>query len=255
MASFSHTVEAFARALVDSTRAPPAQTMGREGVPDARRFAVYRNNVAVSLIGAMEARYPVTLRLVGEEFFRAMARAFVARNKPRSAVILHYGDDFPDFIANFEPARDLLYLVDVARLENAWVESYHSSEAEPLAVAALAAVDPSDFGNLRFAFHPAARLLRSEHPAASIWAGHQDKGDARPPDHWRGEETLVTRPDAEVRVRILPAGGYSFAGILQRGATLGEAHAAIDIANFDSGAHLIGLIEAGAFSRLQGRES
>jgi hypothetical protein len=67
---FSSAIDAFAEALTDPKRAPPAGTMGREGGPDARRFAVYRNNVAVALIGAIEARYPVTRRLVGDAFFR-----------------------------------------------------------------------------------------------------------------------------------------------------------------------------------------
>jgi hypothetical protein len=248
---FSQTIKTFASALGDPTHPPPAGTIGREGAPDVRRFAVYRNNIAVSLIAALEARYPVTRRLVGEAFFRAMARAFAARNKPRSAVMLCYGVDFPDFVSRFEPARDLAYLPDVARLENAWVEAYHSAEEEPLALAALAAFDPAALGDSRLAFHPAARLLRSEHPAASIWAGHQGEGPARPPQDWRAEETLVTRPDADVKVRILPLGGYSFACALQGGATLAEAHAAMDVDGFDPGAHLVGLIEAGAISRLK----
>lgn len=248
---FSRTIEAFAGALIDPTRAPPAQTMGREGEPDARRFAVYRNNIAVSLIGAIEARYPVTRRIVGEELFRAMTRSFVARYKPHSPVILHYGAAFPDFVATFDPARELAYLPDVARLENAWVEAYHSAEDDTLELAALAAVEPAALGDLKLAFHPAARLLRSDHPAASIWAGHQGRGEFVPPEHWRGEQTLITRPGAEVRLRILPVGGYSFARALQDGATLGEAHAAMQIDGFDPGEHLIGLIKAGAISRLR----
>jgi hypothetical protein len=248
--SFSRTIEAFANALIDPTRAPPAQTMGREGGPDVRRFAVYRNNIAVSLIGAIEARYPVTRRLVGEEFFRAMARSFVARNKPHSPVILHYGTAFPDFVATYDPARDLAYLPDVARLENAWVEAYHSAEDEPLALAELAAVEPAALGDVKLTFHPAARLLHSDYPAASIWAGHQGEGEFVPPQHWRGEQTLITRPGADVRMHILPIGGYSFARALQDGATLGEAHAAMNTDDFDPGEHLIGLIEAGAISRL-----
>jgi hypothetical protein len=248
---FSRTIEAFAQALVDPTLTPATRTMGREGAPDARRFAVYRNNIAVSLIASIEARYPVTRRLVGDEFFRAMARAFIAHRKPRSAVILHYGADFPDFVAKFEPARALAYLSDVARLENAWVEAYHAAEDDPLAPAALAVVDPAAVGDLRVAFHPAARLLRSDYPAASIWAGHQGEGEVKPPEHWRGEETLITRPDDDVLIRVLPAGGYCFADALQSGATLGEAHSMTDFEGFDPGSHLIGLIEAGAISRLQ----
>jgi hypothetical protein len=248
---FDQSIAAFASALRDPSRPPPADTQGREGAPDARRFAIYRNNVAVSLITAIEARYPVTRRLVGDDFFRAMGRAYVARQKPHSPVILHYGANFPDFVAQFEPARDLLYLPDVARFENAWVEAYHSADHEPLTLAAIAAVDPADIDRVRLVFHPAARLLRSDHPAASIWAGHQGGGDVERPRVWRGEAALITRPHADVWVRILPAGGYAFAHALQTGATLGQAHAAMTIDDFDPGAHLVGLIESGAISQLQ----
>ena len=69
-----------------------------------RRFGVYRNNVYSSLIDVLQARFPVVSRLVGEEFFRAMARVYVEQEPPRSAVLLRYGASFPDFVASFAPA-------------------------------------------------------------------------------------------------------------------------------------------------------
>ena len=105
--SFETTIAAFAAALTDPSAPAPAMTIGREGRPDTRRFGVYRNNVAVGLIKSLEARYPVTRRLVGDDFFRGMAGAYVAANKPKSAVLIVYGVDFPDFVGGFEPARDL----------------------------------------------------------------------------------------------------------------------------------------------------
>jgi hypothetical protein len=248
---FESTIDVFARALSDPARPVPPQTMGREGRPDAHRFAVYRNNVAVGLIGAIEARYPVTRRLVGDAFFRAMARAYVAEEKPRSPVLIHYGAGFADFVARFEPARAIAYLPDVARLENAWVEAYHAAEAAPLALAALGEIDPGEFGALRFSPHPAARLLRFSHPAASIWAGHQGAGEPRPPESWRAEDALVTRPEADVLVRVLPHGGYEFAFALFAGATLAEAAETSADEGFDPGSHVVGLIEAGAIERIR----
>ena len=64
---FETTISAFAAALGEPSAAPPAMTRGRLGAPDARRFAVYRNNVAVGLIGALEARYPVSRRIAGDD--------------------------------------------------------------------------------------------------------------------------------------------------------------------------------------------
>lgn len=244
--SLDATLDAFARALTDP-KAPPPVLFAR---PDARRFAVYRNNVAAALIGALEARYPVTRRLVGDDFFRAMAGAHVAAAKPRTPVMIHYGDEFPAFVAGFEPACALPYLADVAALENAWVEAYHSAEAAPLTLAALAQIAPERWDGLRFIFHPAARLLRFAYPAASLWAAHQTDAPPAPPAQWSPEDALIARPGAEVTVRALPEGGYELFAALRDGATLGEAAAPLLQAGGDPGPHLVGLIEAGAVASL-----
>ncbi len=166
---FEAAIASFAEALTDPAAPIPQFALGRGGIP-RKRFAVYRNNVAVGLIGALEARFPVTRRLVGDEFFRGMARAFVFAHKPPTPVLIHYGRDFPDFVEAFAPAQNLPYLGEVARLEDAWVESYHAAEAAPLMLDDLAGVAPERLEELTFVFHPAARLLSFEHPAPSIWA-------------------------------------------------------------------------------------
>ena len=240
--SFETTIAAFAAALTGPGAPPPAL--------DPRGFAVYRNNVAVGLTKALEARYPVTRRLVGDGFFRAMAGAYIAGHKPQNAVLIHYGADFPAFVAGFAPAAGLVYLPDVATLENAWLEAYHAAEAEPLALAALAEVAPERLESLRFVMHPAARLLRLAEPAASIWAAHQGEGEPAAPEVWAPEDALVTRPHADVRVRILPPRGFDLLAALAKGAPLGEAAAPLMAAGEDPGAHLVGLIEAGAFASL-----
>ena len=318
---FEATVGAFAAALAEPSEPPPAMTHGRMGAPDARRFAVYRNNVAVGLIGAIEARYPVSRRLAGDELFRAIARAFVRANKPRSPVMIGYGEDFPEFAADYlaasgaapafkwnppreDPrlharggeaipsrssgpsfldrvaiarretgvfrrpmARDEDYdraefhhtiacLADVARLENAWVEAYHAEDAATATVGELAALSPDCLPNTRIAFHPAARLLRFATPAASVWASAQSSGDPAAPAEETGQDALITRPDCDVRVRVLPPLGYDFALKMRDGATLIEAFAALDDPGFDFGTHLVGLVESGAVaSIIPGRTS
>ena len=103
---FETTVRTFATALGEPSAPPPAMTHGRMGAPDARRFAVYRNNVAVGLIGALEARYPVSRRIAGDDLFRAMARAFAHRHKPRSPVMIAYGEEFPEFVTAYRAAAE-----------------------------------------------------------------------------------------------------------------------------------------------------
>ena len=242
--SFETTVRAFAAALDEPSVPPPAMTRGRLGAPDARRFAVYRNNVAVGLIGALEARYPVSRRLAGDDLFRTMARAFVHTHKPRSPVMIAYGDEFPEFAAGWKGIN--ARLVDVARLENAWVEAYHAEDASVATVSELAALSPDCLPGTRIAFHPAARLLRFATPAASVWASAQTRDRRAMSTEGSGEDALVTRPDCDVRVRVLPPLAYDFALRLREGATLLEAVTALADPAFDFGAHLVGLVESGA---------
>src|SRR5690242_18933636 len=93
----------FAMALLDAARAPPTGLVGPDGIASSRRFGVYRNNVVAGLIETLKENYPAVHRIVGSEFFRAMAAQFVTANPPHSPVMLDYGAGFAKFIARFEP--------------------------------------------------------------------------------------------------------------------------------------------------------
>ena len=163
----------------------PAGLTTHRGTRDARRFAVYRNNVHVGLVGALEKAFPVVRQLVGDGFFQIMARAYVAAEKPASPVMLDYGHGFPDFVAGFAPAEGLPYLADVARLEVALTQAYHAAEADALDRTGLAGLDLSRLDATTLALHPAARLVRSPCPVGTIWSHHQAQ-PVRPVEHWRG---------------------------------------------------------------------
>ena len=216
-------------------------THGRFEAPDLRRFSVYRNNVAVGLIGALEARYPVTQRIVGEEFFSELGAASSSRaRKPRSPVMIAYGDDFPDFLARLGRRRSAVpYLADVARLENAWVEAYHAEEA----------------GVLSSPIWRRGRRLRSWRRASNSIPPRGCCALPRPPPRSgppirrapcrrrrrtpeRGEDALIARPEADVSVRILPGEAYAFAARLASGATLARGGGALDDTE-SFGTHLI----------------
>jgi len=245
---FETTIHAFAAALGDPSAAPPAMTRGRMGAPDVRRFSVYRNNVAVGLIGVLEARHPVSRRIAGDDLFRAMARAFAHAHKPRSPIMIAYGEEFPEFLAGCDGVEPCL--ADVARLENAWVEAYHAEDEAAATVGELAALSPDCLPRARIVFHPAVRLLRLSTPAASVWASAQRCDMPAAPIEGIGEDALVTRPECDVRVRILPPLGYDFALSLREGATLIEAAQALNDPAFDFGTHLVGLVESGAVASI-----
>jgi len=82
MARSAERLEEFALALLDPDRAMPDGLVGPDGEPSTLRFSVYRNNVFVGLTDALRAGFPCVVRLVGDEFFAAMARVFAAVRHP-----------------------------------------------------------------------------------------------------------------------------------------------------------------------------
>lgn len=249
---FEPIQHSFAGALLDPGRAVPAALTSHTAKIPAKRFAVYRNNVVVGLIHALARRFPVVERIVGEEFFAAMARVFVVDNPPRSPLLMVYGDAFPDFIAGFDPAAELPYLACVARLEAARTRAYHAADAIPLDPAVLRSLDQETLGDLRIVRHPAAEIVRSKFPIVTIWAMNAGEIELGPVADWSGEDALVTRPGLEVEVRALPAGGAAFLSVLFSGQPLAAASEAAleESADFDLAANLAGLIGAGAVTKV-----
>ena len=242
------TQSEFATALLQPGATPSGITTAR-GAPDPKRFAVYRNNVIAGLTKALEQRFPVTAQLVGDEFFRGMARAFIAANRPQSALLAEYGNALPDFIEGLEAAASVPYLADVARIEMFWTRAYHATDAAPVTVQALAALGHEMLPSVRLTRHPSAALVRSAYPAGSIWAAHS-RETLQPVGHARPETMLIVRPGADVKVHVLPSPDVPFAEALFSEVTLGEAAERALAADpaFDFGAALVGLVELGAFS-------
>jgi hypothetical protein len=239
----------FAAALLDPGLPIPDGLVGPDGEPGVRRFAVYRNNVVVGLTETLKDAFPAVYRIVGADFFRAMARAYVMVEPPHSPILLDYGAGFPDFIQQFGPAAVLPYLADVAQIERAWAEAYHAPEASPIDPSAFNSIAPDKLPAIRLDLHPSLRIVRSQFPALTIWQMNVADGVPAPVDLASGgEDVLVVRPQADVEVRSIPEGTPDFIQALANGKPLLAALEEALTANssFDLSANLADLLRAGA---------
>ena len=246
--------QVFAQALLNPAQSCPPGLTTWNGSDPARRFAVYRNNVIVSLVDALADTFAVTQELVGTPFFRAMAREFAYANPPTSPLLAFYGDTLPDYIEHFPPATSVPYLADVARLEYLRVRAYHASDLEPVRAEAIAAAlgDEAALPFLKLAIHPAVGVLDSNAAAVSLWAAHQGIGDLAAVIPDVPETALVLRDGLEVEVMRISRATGVFIAALKRGAPLGEAVESaqrVDPA-FDATASLAMLIQKNAITAL-----
>lgn len=208
-------------------------------------LAVYRNNVIAGLIKVVSARFPVVRRLVGEEFFAASVRQFIATEPPRSPLLIEYGNRFPQFLRTLGRDACIDYVADIAELEVARGKAYHAADVDPLLPNAFTALPAERIADLRLSFHPSVVLIQSRFPIVSVWQASQEVNDTAL-RYWRAEAALIARPLLDVEVWRLPAGGFQFLTALSRGSTMAQsAEAAMnDAPGFDLAVSLSLLLDA-----------
>ncbi len=190
--------DAFAAALLaDGSEASPSPMVER-----LRRqpgFAVYRNTVMKGCIDALQANYPTVERLVGEEWLRAAAGVFARRQLPSQPSLLLYGEEFPSFLATFEPAREIPYLADVARVDRLWTEAHVAADAPVLDAASLAALPPAAMSSFALRLHPAARWAWSDDwPIHTLWSRNR-RTTRIPARRWSGSGRASSSPGRSAR--------------------------------------------------------
>lgn len=214
------------------------------------RLDIYRNTFIHTLTRALRLCFPVTERLVGEEFFEGAAQLLIAGHPPPEAWLDRFGDEFPDFLRAFPQAKSIVYLGDVAELEWAVNTALHAADVAPLDVAALGAVKPENHGRIAFAVHPSVGLLRLAYPADAIWRAilASDEAALGNIDIESGPvNLLVERRNTGVEVERLDEQSWLFLSKLCAGQSI---EAALDLAgDFDCSVALAEHLALGRFCR------
>lgn len=222
------------------------------GVAAERRLHVYRNNLFASLGAALGAVYPVVARLVGDGFFRQLARGYVVRHPSLSGNLHEFGAQLPAYLRKQTSLAALPYLADLAALEWASHEVYHEADETGFDTAALARLPVDAQARVRLHLQLATRFVASPFPVLAIWQANQaaTSDDVAPVSLDAGAvRVLVARRDFEAEFRVLDVAEDRFLRALAEGRTLPaalEAALASD-ADFDFGATLGRHLALGTF--------
>jgi len=194
-----------------------------DGIPVQERLKVYHNNVIGSLCESLSSTFPVIENLVGEDFFKSMARAFIFDNPPASACLHYFGVGFDRFISDYEPARALTYLSDMARFELALNHAYYAKNDAPLPPDGLATIAPEDLGNTILPLRNSTTLLTSPYPITEIrdFCLNDDTNEAPDLEKTHHCRLLIFRPQLEVLILPLQQDELDMLNFLQAGQALG----------------------------------
>lgn len=167
----------------------------------------HANTISHARIVALEETFPLTRQHLGEAMFNKLARDFVETEAARASDTNRIGLHFPDFLIDAAAS-------ELAKIEWAWLESYHAAEAAPMTLVELGALDQAALLALPVAPHPAARLLPVTHPIATALGELAGQKPAA---------ILTIRPNAEVRlIPLTVVEAAAFLAAQKNSATLGN---------------------------------
>jgi hypothetical protein len=218
--------ESFAAALESPTQTR-AEAGLFQGKPEdvAGRLALYRGNLFAAAKKALGLAFPITVKIIGAEFFEGLAREYVRRYPSVSGDLNEYGEALPRFVAEFAHTQDLPYLPDVTRMEWLAHRAYYAQDAQSFDLVRLASISGSAQGELHPVLAPACALLESRWPVARIWQVHQDDyaGEFSVDFDAGPERILISRPLFRVEVTSVSAGAFRFLQGAQHGASIAQS--------------------------------
>ena len=138
----------------------------------SERLDIYYNNTVLGLTEILATTYPVLQKIIGQKFFKTIARYYIESFHQNTGNRHKYGEEFATFLKVYEPAASLPYLPDVAAIEWAYFQAEIADNATALnfdELIKLVSEDP-DFIVL---LHPAVHYIELDYNALEIWQEHQ----------------------------------------------------------------------------------
>jgi hypothetical protein len=218
---------AYRRYMLSGDSAALAPAIVADAFDGAERLAIYRNNFLISLGEALKANFPVTLQLVGADFFEQAARRFVLAQPPQRPCLFEYGAGFPDYLRDLPHLSAVPYVAEMARFEFARIAAFNAPVEPAVTPDALAGLSPEQLELLPIRRTRHARIVSARAPVLALWQAHQ----AAEPDldaidmTSRPHALLVCRPEQALMFQELDLSASAFLLAAENETSLGTAAA------------------------------
>lgn len=136
------------------------------------RLDIYYNNTLLGLTDILTATYPVLQKIVGERFFRTIARFYIETNSQITGNRHTYGGELASFLRSYEPTVSWPYLPDIAAIEWAYFQASIADNALALDFSGLTHLI-SEHPDFILSLHPGVHYIELNFNALEIWQEHQ----------------------------------------------------------------------------------
>ena len=188
-----------------------------------QNIRIYQYNVQAHLLQALRQTYPLVVKLVGDDFFRMTAKEYIKHYPSRSGDLHDYGQYFSDFLAEFQPVKDLIYLAEVAQLEWTCHALLIAGTHAPFDSALLNRVAPEHYDQIHFLLHPASYVKKFYYPLLRIIDLCKGDMDDTIDLGEGGVYLLMIRKELDINLISLSESEFTFLAALQENLSLAAA--------------------------------
>ncbi len=116
----------------------------------------HANSISHARLTALEDSFPRTRAALNDGAFNRISRYYVETAAARAADNNGIGAGFAAFL---ETEQQDAAIVDLAKIEWAWLESYHAAEGDAISIDDIASMDETRLLAQKVSAHPAARMI------------------------------------------------------------------------------------------------
>lgn len=207
MSSLRQLQEAFQAHVLCGRGGIEAEIAGTASVGPIERLRIYADAYRLRLLEALGTDYSGLKRLLGEDAFDRLGRAYIDAHPSDRRSIRWFGRHMAHFLANTGPYLNDPVLAEMAAFEWAQGEAFDAADDPSLTIEQMAALPPEAWPTLRFQPHASIRRLWLGWNVPAMWqAFDQGRRDVPPAEPvtpplrwlvWRNERMVHWRSLAE----------------------------------------------------------
>ncbi len=190
-----------------------------------QQVAVYQNNVRGALQSCLAQIYPVCCTILGEGYFKQLAKGYIQHHPSRHSNLNDYGKAFAEFVLQQCQKRPELaefgYLGDLVKLEWRYHQVYYAKSSPPFDFEEFTHLTERQQAHSTFQLAPCFQFMASDYPILSIFQMNQVSTTKK---HeavlLKAENVGVFRKQNRIEVFELEPSALNALNLIQAGSTL-----------------------------------
>ena len=182
-----------------------------------QRLGLYADGYKLRLKEAVSTDYEQLHTYLGDDMFDQLMNEYINQYPSHHPSLRYYSKNIPDLLSEGEPWSQAPELIEIARIEKAFCDSFDAADCEAVTLQYLSKIAEDSWPTLKIQFHDSIQLLAMQYNSFEIWKAMSE--DNHPPSViedtsiwliWRNDLVSQYRAVDEIEIgaiKLMIAGG------------------------------------------------